>query len=134
MVMQARSLRDCVPLHTLNLSGCGLTDLSVPYIVNLLKVGHSHSTTPTQIYKTCMSSFVLSLLSLNCGPKQQQDPNVPNPKAGEETHRTTQLKAEQELACQAKLHRVQRLSQQWSSKNFPLQGKWGPPPEVCNLN
>ena len=132
--MQARSLRECVPLHTLNLSGCGLTDLSVPYIVNLLKVGHSPHYHSNPNYKTFMSRFVPSSLSLNCGAKQQQGPRVPIPRAGEETHRTTQLKAQQELACQAKLHRVQRLSQQWSSRNFPLQGKWGPSPEVCNLN
>lgn len=33
----ARSLRECVPLNTLNLSGCGLTDMNVPFIVNIVK-------------------------------------------------------------------------------------------------
>jgi len=40
-VMQVRSLQNCTPLQTLNLSGCALTNASVVLIVDILKVSRN---------------------------------------------------------------------------------------------
>ena len=44
----------------------------------------------------------------------------------EEEHTPGQLSSEQALACHIKLQKAQKTSQEWSSRQFPLQGKWAP--------
>lgn len=58
--------------------------------------------------------------------RKQGSPNGGRAKP-EEEHNPGQLSPERALICQQKLQKAQKTSQEWSSKQFPLQGKWAPP-------
>lgn len=62
---------------------------------------------------------------IKIGTWKQGNPNGGRAKP-EEEHNPGQLSPEQALACQQKLQKAQKSSQEWSSKKFPLQGKWAP--------